>query len=71
MTGRVSHKKRQYPAKENEKKPSCGTMAQQGNCHLVFILTCSLLEKCTRMAQTQYLVEKGNQVVSIIWLFCF
>ena len=24
----------QYPAKENEKKPSCGTMAQQGNCHL-------------------------------------
>ena len=35
MTGRVSHKKRQlYPAKENEKKPSCGTTAQQGNCHL-------------------------------------
>ena len=43
MTGRVSHRKRQYPAKENEKKPSCGTTAQQGNCHLnVFILTCYL-----------------------------
>ena len=42
MTGRVSHKKRQYSAKENEKKPSCGTTAQ-GNCHLnVFILTCYL-----------------------------
>ena len=34
MTGRVSHKKRQYPTKKNEKKPSCGTTAQQGSCHL-------------------------------------
>ena len=33
MTGRVSHKKRQYPIPKKTKK-SQATTAQQGNCHL-------------------------------------
>ena len=68
MTGRVSHKKNDSILPKKTKKSQA--VARRHN-KVIFILTCSLFEKCTRMAQRQYLVEKGSQVVSVIWLFCF
>ena len=60
MTGRVSHKKNDNILQKKTKKSQA--VARRHN-KVIVILTCSLFEKCTRMAQRQYLVEKGNQVV--------
>ena len=66
MTGRVSHKKTTISCKRKRKNSQA--VARRNN-KVIVILTCSLFEKCTRMAQRQYLERKSGRFDNLVVLF--